>query len=157
MGPLAPLYGDVGTALCGQNSRSRFGHDGKAQLADGLQVEDAGEAGERENLDEVVRGGEGSDFKGILIGFTPVDRGEGVKETEEDGDDDISVRRCAEGNMDEDLMERRDEGYTRAQGLSQEEGWLSRIMMIQDRSWERRGPYTIDEGQGRFFFPNRFW
>lgn len=89
MGPLAPLYGEVGTAFCGQKSRSRFGQDGKAQLADGLQTEDAGEAGERENFDEVVRGGEGSDFKGMLIGFTPENRGEGVKETEDVGEDDI--------------------------------------------------------------------
>lgn len=101
MGPLAPLYGEVGNAFCGQKSTSRFGHDGKAQLADGLQVEDVGEAGERENLDDVVRGGEGSDFKGILMGFTPENGGEGVNETEEVGEGDISVRLWAEHNMDE--------------------------------------------------------
>lgn len=101
MGPLAPLYGEVGNAFCGQNSTSRFGHDGNAQLADGLQAEDVGEVGEMENLDDVVRGGEGSDFKGILMGFTSEKRGEGVVETEEVGEGDISVMLWAEDNMDE--------------------------------------------------------
>lgn len=101
MGPLAPLYGEVGNAFCGQNNKSRLGHDGKAQLADGLHIDDVGEAGERENLDDVVRGGDGSDFKGIRMGFTPEKRGEGVNETEEVGDGDISVTLWAEDNMDE--------------------------------------------------------
>ena len=106
MGPLAPLYGEVGNAFCGQNRTSRYGHDGNAQLADGLHVEDEGEAGEMENLDEVVRGGEGCDFKGILMGFIPEHRGEGVNEMEEVGERDISVMLWAEDNMDENSTKR---------------------------------------------------
>lgn len=60
-------------------------------------MEELGEAGERENFDDVVRGGEGSDFKGILMGFTPACRGDGVDETEELGEADIvAVIVCAE-------------------------------------------------------------
>lgn len=91
MEPLAPVYGEVGKAFPGEHSESRFGQDGKAQLPEGLQMGDMGEAGERENLDEVVRGGEGSDFKGILIGFTHAKRGEGVKEMVEVGEGDMSL------------------------------------------------------------------
>lgn len=116
MGPLAPLYGEVGNAFPGQNSRSRFGQDGNAQLADGLQMEDVGDAGERENLDEVVRGGEGSDFKGIMIGFIQVNRGDGVKEMEDVGDDDISVMLWTGDNM--------------VRGLVDEDGWTGGDMKV---------------------------
>ena len=91
MGPLAPLYGDVGKVLPGEKSTSRSGHDGKAQLADGLQMGELGETDERENLDDVVRGGDGSDFKGIRIGFPAVQRGDGVKERVDVGEGDMSV------------------------------------------------------------------
>lgn len=68
-----------------------MGQEGKAQLADGLQIEDAGEADERENLDEVVRGGDGSDFKGIRIGLPRASGGDGVKEMVDVGEGDMSV------------------------------------------------------------------
>lgn len=100
MEPLAPVYGEVGKVFPVEPSESRFGQDGKAQLPEGLQTGDMDEAGESENFDEVVRGGDGSDFKGILIGFPPAKRGEGVKEMVEVGEGDMSVMVWSDNMME---------------------------------------------------------
>jgi hypothetical protein len=68
-----------------------LGQDGNAQLAEGLQMADIGDAGEREKMDEVVEGGDGNDFKGIRIGFTHANGGEGVDEVEEVGEGDMAL------------------------------------------------------------------
>lgn len=69
-----------------------MGQDGKAQLADGLQMEEMGEAGERENLDEVVEGGEGSDFREIRMGLIQAKGGEGDEAVEKVGEVDNMVK-----------------------------------------------------------------
>lgn len=71
--------------------KSRLGQEGYAHVADGLQMGKMGVAGERENLDEVVDGGESADFKGMLMGFAKADRGEGTDDVEDEGESDKSL------------------------------------------------------------------
>ena len=65
----------------------RFGHDGYAQVADALQRNSRGVAGDSEISDEVSDGGDTGDFKGMLIGLANADREES-DEVDDEGESD---------------------------------------------------------------------
>lgn len=68
----------------------RFGHEGYAQPKDGLDKSNGGEAGEREELDEVVDGGEAGDFSAIQMGFAKADIGE-RDAVDDEGESELSL------------------------------------------------------------------
>lgn len=74
-----------------EERKSRFGHEGYAQVAERLQTGKMGVAGEREKVEEVVDGGERVDFKGMLMGLAKADCGEGTEEVEDKGESDMSL------------------------------------------------------------------
>lgn len=74
-----------------EERKSRLGQEGYAHVAEGLQMGKMGVAGEREKLEEVVEGGESVDFKGMLMGLTKADCGDGMDDVdEEEGETDKS-------------------------------------------------------------------
>jgi len=68
----------------------RLGHDGYAQLADGLQSNNRGVVGESEMAEEVNDGGENDDFGGMLMGLAKAES-EVSDEVDEDGESDASL------------------------------------------------------------------
>ena len=68
----------------------RLGHDGYAQLADGLQSSNRGVTGESEMAEEVSDGGETDDFGEMLMGLAKADS-EMSDEVDEDGESDASL------------------------------------------------------------------
>lgn len=81
-------YGDAADDV--DERKSRFGHEGYAQVAEGLQMGKMGVAGERAKVDEVVDGGERADFKGMLIGLAKPDCSDGMDDVEDEGESDMS-------------------------------------------------------------------
>lgn len=79
--PLRQLYGDVVEDV--DERKSRFGQEGYAQVAEGLQMGKMGVSGERQKVEEVVDGGESVDFEGMLMGLAKGDRGDGVEDKDE--------------------------------------------------------------------------
>lgn len=71
---------------------SRAGHDGYAQMADGLLIGKMGDAGEMEKGDEVVEGGERVDFELMCTGLANACCGEKADDVEqEEGETDKSL------------------------------------------------------------------
>ena len=68
----------------------RFGHDGYAQLADGLESNNRGVTNDRSISDEVSDGGETGDFKRTLMGLAKDER-ELSEEVDEEGESDASL------------------------------------------------------------------
>lgn len=68
----------------------RFGHDGYAQLADGVVSNNRGVAGESEISDEVSDGGETDDFNGMPMGLANAEN-EVSDELDDDGESDASL------------------------------------------------------------------
>lgn len=66
-----------------------MGHEGYAQLAEGLQIGTIGATGEREGVEEVVDGGESSDFRGICMGFAKANCSDGMEDVEDEGDNEL--------------------------------------------------------------------
>lgn len=79
------MFGDVE----GEDRTSRFGHEGYAQLAEGLQISSVGAGGDRDEVDEVIEGGDGTDLSGIAMGFASARDGDGVDDVEEAGDSEL--------------------------------------------------------------------
>lgn len=68
----------------------RFGHDGYAQIADGVESNNRGVAGESEISDEVSDAGETDDFDGMPMGLAKADK-EVSDELNDDGESDASL------------------------------------------------------------------
>lgn len=81
--PYGERFGEV------EESTSRLGQEGYAQLAEGLQIGPIGAAGEREDVEEVVDGGESSDFRGICMGFANANRSDGMEDVDDEGDNEL--------------------------------------------------------------------
>ena len=70
---------------------SRLGHDGYAQLADGLPSGKTGDEDEEKQVDVVVDGGERSDFSGTPMGWANASPAPGTEEVEDDGETERSL------------------------------------------------------------------
>ncbi len=68
----------------------RFGHDGYAQLADGVESSNRGVMGESDISDEVSDGGETDDFDGMPMGLAKGDN-KLSDELDDDGESDASL------------------------------------------------------------------
>ena len=68
---------------------SRLGHEGYAQLAEGLQMGMTGATGERDEVEEVVDGGESRDLSVMCKGFAKANRGDVMDSVEDEGDSDL--------------------------------------------------------------------
>ena len=68
----------------------RFGHDGYAQVADGLPRNSRGVAGDSEISEEVSDGGDTGDFKRMLIGLAESGSDES-DEVDDEGESDASL------------------------------------------------------------------
>lgn len=77
------MFGEV------EDRTSRFGQEGYAQLAEGLQIGTTGSTGEREDVEEVLEGGESGDFRGIRMGSAKANCGDGIDDVEDEGDNEL--------------------------------------------------------------------
>ena len=60
-------------------------------MAERLQIGNRDASGESENVDDVVDGCEGRDFKGMPMGFTKANCGDGMDDVDDEGEGEMSL------------------------------------------------------------------
>lgn len=105
-----------------EDRTSRFGHEGYAQLAEGLQISSVGAGGERDEVDEVIEGGDGTDLSGIRMGFASVQDNDDVDDVEDAGDSELllysaSIFDCVVGRRAREYMREREREKLPWQGI----------------------------------------